>query len=63
MERKDCFHPDVLPDVEFPFPGSPQMGCYLDAGCLELVKEVLELVAKALLQVQLLQVQVFLQLA
>lgn len=43
MERKDCFHPDVLPDEEFPFPDLPRMGCYPDAGCLELAMEELEL--------------------
>ena len=62
MERKDCFHPDVLPDEEFPFPDLPQMGCCPDAGCLELEKEELELEAKELLELQLQELE-FLQQA
>jgi hypothetical protein len=41
--RTDCFHPDDLPDEEFPFPDSPQMGCYQVEECQGLVKEELGL--------------------
>jgi hypothetical protein len=42
MEQKDCFRPDVPPDEEYPFPGSPQKDYCPDAEFQELEMEVLE---------------------
>jgi hypothetical protein len=42
MVQKDCFHPDELPVVEYPYPGSQRMDCYPDVEFQELVMEVLE---------------------